>query len=232
MIALVLAAGFPVIVFLIIIYKKDSEKEPPKLLFKCFLWGCIASLPIIVIELIVDSFNVFESLFFYSFYESFIVAAVVEEGFKFLFLFLIIWKHKEFDQFYDGIVYAVFVSLGFALVENILYVAEYGFGTAIMRAVLSVPGHGLFGVAMGYFFALAKFSGKRGTKMLWLSFLVPVAFHGLYNFLLSFIGGIENGLLILLFFAGFVALLILMWRTGIRFINKHYTRDLNKRYDF
>lgn len=223
--ALLFAASFPVVVFLIVIYRKDTEKEPPGLLFKCLILGCVAAVPILFIEVFVSSFNNFSSAFLYSFYEAFLVAAVVEEGIKFLFLYLIIWKRKEFDQYFDGIVYAVFVSLGFALVENIMYVFQYGFGTAITRAVLSVPGHGLFGVTMGYFFSLAKFSGRNRTGLLWLSFLIPVLFHGMYNFLLMFLGENENALIILLLLAAFVTLLVVLWRTGIRNVRKHYSRD-------
>ena len=225
MLALLVSAGFPVIVFLVVIYNKDTVKEPPGLLIKCFIWGCVATLPIVFIELFLDTFNVFESVLMRSFYDSFVVASAVEEGFKFLLLYLLVWKRREFNQHFDGIVYAVFVSLGFALIENIFYVLDAGFGVAIMRAILSVPGHGMFGVAMGYFFAIARFSGPAGKKFLWLSFLVPVLFHGGYDFLLSLLVEAENGLLTLLLFAGFVALVVCLWRFGIRNIGKQYAKD-------
>ena len=224
--ALIIAAIFPVVVFLAVIYKKDTEKEPPKLLRKCFFWGCIATIPIIFIELFLDKFNTFSSIFAHSFYDAFVSAALVEEGMKFLLLYWIIWKRREFDQYFDGIVYAVFVSLGFALVENIFYVIELGMGTAIMRAVLSVPGHGLFGVAMGYFFALAKFSGRKRIGLLWLSFLVPLLFHGLYDFLLMYLGENENVLLMILLLAGFILLMVVIWRFGIKYIKKHHAQDV------
>lgn len=225
MLALLISAGFPVIVFLVVIYRKDTVKEPPGLLVKCFLWGCVVTVPIIFIELFLDGFNVFESALPRLLYDAFVAVAVVEEGFKFLCLYLIIWKSREFDQHYDGIVYAVFVSLGFALIENIFYVLDAGLGVAVMRAILSVPGHGMFGVVMGYFFALARFSGPGGKKLLWLSFLVPVLFHGAYDFLLSIMGETENGFLVLLLFAGFVALVAGLWRFGIRDIKKQYDKD-------
>ena len=225
MFVLVLSACFPVIVFLVIIYRKDTVKEPPKPLIKCFIWGCVSTIPITIIELLLGNINVFGSALGFSLYEAFVVAALVEEGIKFLFLYLIIWKNKEFDQYYDGIVYAVFVSLGFALIENILYVVTSGFGTAIMRAVFSVPGHGLFGVMMGYFFALAKFAPNRKNGLLFLSFLVPFLFHGLYDFLLFYFAEIENILIGFLLFAGFVALMILLWRFGIKYIKSHFAKD-------
>jgi len=222
---LLVAAIFPVVFFLIVIYRKDTEREPPKLVLKCFFLGCVATLPIVLIELLVGAFNNFDSGLMRALYEAFVVAAIVEEGFKFLFLYWIVWKRKEFDQYYDGIVYAVFISLGFALVENILYVFEYGIGTAILRAILSVPGHGLFGVAMGYFFSLARFSPTGGKGFLWLSFLVPVLFHGLYDFFLMYIGESENELLIGLSFLAFIVALIFIWRAGTRYIKRHHAKD-------
>jgi len=226
--ALLVAAAFPVVIFLIIIYRKDTEREPPGLVLKCFFLGCVATAPIMLFELFAGAFNNFDSALFQSLYNAFIVAAIVEEGFKFLFLYRTIWKRKEFDQYYDGIVYAVFISLGFAFIENILYVFQFGLGTAILRAVLSVPGHGLFGVAMGYFFSLARFSPNRGKGLLWLSFLVPVLFHGLYNFFLMYIGESENELLIGLLFLAFLAALIFIWRSGIRYIKRHRAKDTER----
>jgi RsiW-degrading membrane proteinase PrsW (M82 family) len=214
------------VVFLVIIYKRDTEKEPPGLLIKCFFLGCIATVPIVIIELIIGSFNTFDSAFLRSFYVAFIVAALVEEGIKFLFLYRIVWKRQEFDQYFDGIVYAVFVSLGFALVENILYVLQGGLSVAVLRAVLSVPGHGLFGVVMGYFFAFAKFSPNKKRRFLFLSLFVPVVFHGLYDFFLMYLGETESGLLAGLLFLGFVVIMILLWRFGARYIRSHRGADI------
>ena len=221
---LLLSAIAPVAIFLFFVYRKDTEKEPPKLLAKSFLWGCIAILPILTIELVLQYLNIFSSAFLHSFYEAFIVAAFVEEGVKLFCLYKIIWKHKEFDQYYDGIVYAVFVSLGFALVENIFYVLEGGFGVSILRAMLSIPAHGLFGVLMGYFFALAKFSPNKNKKFLWLSFIVPFLAHGLYDFFLMYMVG-NDEITIFLLFHLFIALMIFLWRFGIKYIKKHYAKD-------
>ena len=223
--ALLVAAVFPVAVFLIYIYGKDTEKEPPKLLFRCFFLGCVAIVPVVFIETLLSGFNNFDSAFLRSIFGAFVVAALVEEGFKFLFLSGIIWRRKEFDQYFDGIVYAVFISLGFALVENVLYVFDGGIGTAIMRAVLSVPGHGLFGVIMGYFFALAKFSPAKRKRWLLLSFLIPVLFHGLYDFFLIYLGENENTSIMLLLFAGFILVMVFLWRNGAGYIKKHYAKD-------
>ena len=225
MIGLLIAAIFPVAVFMIIIYRRDTEKEPKGLLVKCFLGGCVITIPVVFLGLFLDEFNVFNSAAMSSFYDAFVVAATVEEGFKFLLLYFIIRKRNEFDQHFDGIVYAVFISLGFAFVENVLYVAEYGFGTAVVRAVLAVPAHGLFGVCMGYFFAHAKFSPKYRSGFLLLSFLVPMVLHGLYDFFLMYLDVVDSDGLILLLFFGFIALMICLWVVGIKFIRKHRTKD-------
>lgn len=225
MIGLLIAAFFPVAVFAVIIYRKDTEKEPLNLLVKCFIGGCLITIPIMIFEQFLGRFNVFDSALLRSFYDAFIVAAIVEEGVKFLFLNHIIWDRREFNQHYDGIVYAVFVSLGFALVENVMYVAEYGFGVAVVRALLSVPTHGLLGVCMGYFYALAKFSPKNRSGLLLLSFLVPMLIHGLYDFVLMYLNVNNNVGVALVLFIVFVVLMICLWIVAIRFIKKHHAKD-------
>jgi RsiW-degrading membrane proteinase PrsW (M82 family) len=230
---LLLSAIIPVVIFLYCIYRKDTEKEPLKLLIKCFLWGCIAVIPIILVELLLSlGKNVFTSPFSNAFYNAFIVASLVEEAAKFLCLYLIIWKHKEFDQYFDGIIYAVFVSLGFAMVENVFYVLGNGIGVAFTRAILSVPGHGLFGVMMGYFFSLARFSSAdKKLRLLWYSFLYPFVFHGLYDFFLMYYEAqveINAGVICLLFLA-FAGVIILIWRIGLKNIKKHLAKDKGKK---
>ena len=121
---------------------------------------------------------------------NFIVVALSEEGFKLLLLRWRTWRSPNFNCQFDGVVYAVFVSLGFALWENIGYVAMYGFGTALVRAVTAVPGHACFGVFMGIWYGAARryanegdFIGERvcRRRALWL----PVLIHGMYDFLAS-----------------------------------------------
>ena len=223
---LVLSAAFPVAVFLFLVYRKDTEKEPPKLLVLCFVFGCIATLPILIVELFLSGIYTSSTAAMDAFYNAFVVAAFTEEAFKFLVLYVIIWRRKEFDQHYDGIVYAVFVSMGFAFVENILYVVQSGFQVALMRAILSIPGHGFFGVMMGYFFSLARFSPEKKNKMLWLSLISPIIFHGLYDFFLFFAEGSGNPMVILVLLICFIAFIIVMWVFGIKRIRKQYKKDL------
>ena len=118
----------------------------------------------------------------------FIVVALSEEGFKYLILRWRTWNAREFNCRFDGVVYAVFVSLGFALWENIGYVLMYGFAAALMRAVTAVPGHASFGVFMGAYYGLARRSenrGEHGQSVLWriLAVLIPMLIHGMYDYI-------------------------------------------------
>lgn len=191
---LVLAAILPSIVLGLIVYNKDNEKEPLKLLIKVFFGGIGA----IIITLLISDllFDIFPSLE-YSQGEgiiklliyTFLGIALVEEFSKWLFTYSIGYKSKEFDHVYDAVVYAVFVALGFATIENILYVLESNsFVLAIFRAVLSVPVHAFCGVLMGYYLGLAK-TNNNAFKYKFLSILVPVLFHGAFDaciFIFSF----------------------------------------------
>ena len=134
---------------------------------------------------------------------SFFEVALVEEGFKILILILVTRKNKNFNSLFDGLIYAIFVSLGFAALENVMYVLNNGMSVAILRAVLSVPGHMFFAVIMGYYYSLYHMYSKAGqyeksfkerglisadvkeysgTKFLILALVVPVVIHGLYDF--------------------------------------------------
>ena len=118
----------------------------------------------------------------------FIVVALSEEGFKYLLLRYRTWKEPNFNCTFDGVVYAVFVSMGFAIIENIKYVFAYGLATALVRAVTAVPGHACFGVFMGVFCGLAKRhqsdpdGGAACRKYGIAALVVPVLLHGLYDF--------------------------------------------------
>ena len=126
----------------------------------------------------------------YAWMENTVGVALVEEFSKWLVLMLFVWKNKNFDYRYDGVVYAVSASLGFAALENILYVISYGTGVSIGRAIFAIPGHATFGVFMGYWLSRAKtfwLDGKtirmRICKL--FSLAIPMLIHGAYDFLLS-----------------------------------------------
>jgi len=118
------------------------------------------------------------------------VVACSEEGFKYLLLRRKTWRSPEFNCQFDGVVYAVFVSLGFALWENIGYVAMYGFSTALARALTAVPGHACFGVFMGAWYGMAKKYDNQGSEAMCRrcrrrAFWLPVMIHGAYDFIAS-----------------------------------------------
>ena len=214
---LFLMAVAPIIIFVFYIYIKDKyEKEPLKLLTTGILFGTIISVPIGFIEKYLTKSFIIENSFLQTFYLSFIVAAFTEEFFKFITLYFLIWNEKNFNEPFDGIVYAVMISLGFAMIENILYVINPNTGgiyTAITRAIFSVPGHGFFGVTMGYFFALAKYEPNKKLKYILYSFIIPIILHGLFNFILLY--EIKFAMLIFIMYA------IYLWIGGQKKINKH-----------
>lgn len=115
---------------------------------------------------------------------SFIIIAPTEELLKFLAVKRWIYRSLEFDEVMDGIVYTVAASLGFATVENILYVLQNGITTGIARAFLAIPGHTFFGALMGYYLGRAKFNKEHEKRMIVKGVFLAVFFHGLYDFLL------------------------------------------------
>lgn len=207
----------PVIILTLYVYFRDKyEREPIGLLLLAMLGGAISVVPIIFLERYVSGYDyIFDGQFGKAFYTAFFVASFSEEIFKLLIFMIFIWGRKNFNEKMDGIVYAVFISMGFALVENIFYV--YGnsdhFQVGIVRAFTAVPGHMLFGVAMGFYLGRAKFlSGHRGVN-LFLAFLMPFLLHGFYDFILM----AKDETLLLLF----IPFIIFMWFFGLRRIKWH-----------
>lgn len=186
----------PIILILTIIYNHDKNKEPIKLLlflFGCGILGCFVVLKVSDLLKYVFPFmnmSTYEmdlaSLIAYSF----IGIALVEELSKWIAVYFFGYRNREFEELYDGIVYAVFVSLGFAFFENLFYVFTIGnVKTAILRALLAVPGHACDAIFMGYYLGMAKQFQYRKRKDLernniLLSILVPTLLHGIYDFCL------------------------------------------------
>lgn len=212
-------AVLPVVVLMIYIYRQDKyQKEPVKSLAKAFIGGMIAiPLDIIIVtglDLVLGETALAQTVFFSAFLE----AGIPEELCKFIIFMIFIWNDKNFDEYFDGIVYATFIGLGFACVENIEYVFSYGVQTGVVRALLSVPGHFLFGVVMGYFLSLAKFhSEKRGTYLL-SGLLLAMLAHGLFDWLLMIASYLPliGGIIYIVFLWGDIKL----WKLGLKYINK------------
>ncbi len=214
---LIAAAVIPAIVLLGYVYRADRlEPEPPGLLWSLVWQGIIATALAVFTErlgsTLLDRYCAADSTL-YNVLLYFVVVAVSEEGFKYLLLRRRTWNSPAFNCQFDGVVYAVFVSLGFALWENIDYVVMYGFGTALLRAVTAVPGHACFGVFMGAFYGLARRYenyGEPGRSRLcrWLAVIVPALLHGSYDFIASTESGdgtwIFVGFVLALFAAAFL----------------------------
>ncbi len=217
---LLLLSVFPSFILGFIIYKRDViEKEPFYLLARLVLGGLLA----IILTLLISAFIPagLQELAMHSIIAIFIyeilTVGLVEEISKWVFLRIFTWNSKEFKHIYDAVVYSVFIALGFATLENILYVfgsayAEdgsilMGFQTGILRAVLSVPGHAFFGTIMGYYYGLAKQSMLLNKmdlyeKNIQKSIFIPAILHGIFDALL-----IANNTILFYIYLGFVAFL-------------------------
>ena len=180
---LFLFAVTPPLFLAYLIYKLDrNEKEPDGVCLRVFFYGCLTVIPVIIIEPIVIAF--INSLFF----QIFLGVALVEEYFKFLVVKNYAYKRESFNEPFDGIVYAVIASLGFALVENIGYVfgsaEEEQLFTAIARMFTAIPLHALAGVLMGYFLGKAKFDKFNEKTLIVKGLLSAIILHTAYDYFL------------------------------------------------
>ena len=185
LLALSLAPGIAIIFY---IYSKDKyDREPFENLFISFLLGVIATVPASLIQRgLQPQLDQWVSPFSLTYYFlwAFVLVAFSEEGCKYLALRFYSYRRKAFNEPFDGIVYSVMISMGFATLENVLYVFQHGFATGVLRMFLSVPAHASFGVLMGYHTGLAKFDPVRAPLHLWKGLLLAVFFHGTFDFFL------------------------------------------------
>lgn len=257
-IVLVAAALLPAIVLGCYVYRKDrTEKEPIGFLLLLMLLGALTAIPVLIVS---DPINSLIDGFFSSFAEetatgyyldtipyhiyllvsNTVGVACIEEGFKWLVLFFVTRNSKHFNSYFDGLIYAVFVSLGFAALENVLYTFEYGFSTALIRAFTAVPGHMFDGVIMGTFYSMwnvkneaAKLENEfkkngvirvttpiSGKSELALSYVLPVLAHGAYDYLCSVSSWIATIL--------FIALLVVLYVTQFKRISQMSKEDADE----
>lgn len=203
---LLIVALAPVVIIASYVYFRDKyEKEPIKLLILALVCGGLTVIPILVLEQFLSGFTQQFSGLQAAAWDAFVVAAFSEELFKYIALYLIIWKSPEFNEKFDGIVYATYVSLGFAAVENVLYVMDGGFSTGVMRAITAVPAHAIYGITMGFYFGLAKFYQKQASQLKLKALTAPIILHGIYDFILF--TGISW---LMIVFVGFVVYLYFM----------------------
>ncbi len=198
LLVLALAPAFAIVVY---IYIKDKyEREPLGLLLKNVALGASAS---VLITFFLGAFgNWFLPVsnpmsMLQQFLKAFVVVALVEEFSKYFIVRYYAQRNNEFDEPFDGIVYAVMVAMGFAALENILYVFQYGISSGVLRAFTAVPAHATFAVLMGYFMGKAKFSGnaKQKIRLNLTGLFAATLFHGSYDFFLfiNYIPGISIG---------------------------------------
>jgi protease PrsW len=208
LLALALAPG--IFICLFIYFKDRYKREPISLLLWAFVLGMLSTLPAVAMQMAYNNLSLPESgtMAAVAFF-AFCVVGFSEEISKFLMLRLFLFSRKAFDDPFDGIVYAVMVGMGFATLENVLYVMQHGLATGIMRMFLSVPAHGTFAVLMGYFTGLAKFNPAKRPQYFLLAILLPVLFHGAFDFFL-FIRG--NGLQVVGALVSFVVAIYLSRR--------------------
>lgn len=194
------------------------DKEPVKLLLKVFIFGCLSVIPTAIVERILVSINIFSGLLSSAF-TAFIVAGLTEEFFKREVVLRTAYNSRHFNEKLDGIVYCVFAALGFATIENIMYVV-FRFSAnpyiGLYRGILSVPAHMLFAVTMGYYLSLAKFSSDKKVfkKYLNKALFVPVILHGIFDFILM-----ANIPILMVIFIPYV---IYLWIVNLRKLNEYY----------
>ncbi len=204
---LFLTSFLPVGILGFFIYKRDRIKEPIDLILKLFVGGILSCFLVFIVSFVLgllfpvlssepEELNLFELIVFV-----FLGIAFVEEICKWLISYKMAYNEIEFEELYDMIVYSVFVSLGFAFFENLLYIYDTGILTGVLRAITAVPAHACFGVFMGYYLGLAKSShlsknSKLETKYILYSIIVPIILHGIYDYCLF----AENVFFMLIFF--------------------------------
>lgn len=181
MFAIFSAGAAPALALMSFFYLKDRITEPLPLIIRTFVLGALLVFPIMFIQYAFAAEGITNN----SFVQSFFLVAFIEEFFKWFIFMYTIYHHSEFDAHYDGIVYAVAISLGFATVENILYLFTNGIEYAFSRALFPVSSHALFGVIMGFYFGNAKIKNIHNKWSIAAAFFIPFILHGLYNYILK-----------------------------------------------
>ena len=242
---LIAVALLPAVVLCVYVYKKDRvEKEPAGLLARLALAGVVCVIPAGLLETffiraqdgLFAGVTVYENgqaympdgaFYLYNVIQNFLIVAVVEEGLKWIAVRALTARNKSFNSLFDGIVYCVFCSLGFAAAENVSYTFQYGFSTALVRAFTAVPGHMFFAVIMGYYYSLwhVQMQSKKIENELVLrgylpagapsafntrgplvkSLLLPVFVHGFYDYCCS-LNSVFSDVLFYAFLIGLYAL--------------------------
>lgn len=222
---LLAAAVAPAVFMLHYIYVRDRyEREPLGLVLKVFFVSCLTVIPAAIVEGILLSGGLEAAGLIGAAIACWGVIALSEEFFKYIAVRWLVVRHPAFNEVYDGIIYCVAASLGFAVVENIMYVflAEgSGMLVAVLRALLSVPGHALWGVMMGYYIGLARMEPDPAKKrpLVLRGVFTAVFWHGLYDFFAFGTELVSDGMM-LLFGLGVLAVIAINWVIAWRMIRR------------
>lgn len=219
LIALAIAPGIAICLF---IFHRDAYNREPKLnLFVSFFLGAVIVLPVAYTELYFNQFP--DHTISGVAISAFLVVALTEELGKFIILRFYAYPKKSFDEPLDGIVYGVMTGMGFATLENILYVQRFGMQTGLLRMFLSVPAHATFGVLMGYHVGKAKFNKPASRRFLLQGLGWAVLFHGAYDFFLFLQGNpyVKDYISDLLLFVAAVTSFIIAVHLSLKHIKKH-----------
>ncbi|MFG6148671.1 glutamic-type intramembrane protease PrsW [Halobacillus sp. B23F22_1] len=215
--AILTAAVAPAVALMTFIYlSKRIELEPLPLIIRMFILGAILVFPLMFIQYAFESEAIFQSPIM----KSIFLAGLLEEFFKWFFFLFVAYRHADFDHHYDGIIYGVAISLGFATLENIIYLFANGIEIALLRAVFPVSSHALFGLLMGFYMGKAKFSLRYRRLSISLALIIPVVLHSLYDYFI-----VSSIWLYLI-----IPFMIFLWLISVRKINlanKHHDNLLS-----
>ncbi|HEY8400624.1 MAG TPA: PrsW family glutamic-type intramembrane protease, partial [Cytophagaceae bacterium] len=182
LLALAIAPGLAICVY--IFFKDKFEKEPLHVLAKCFFLGVFSALPALGLGELADYFFPITNTSASIALDAFVYIAFMEEFCKYAVLRGYAYNKPSFNEPYDGIMYSVMIAMGFATIENIIYVLENGLLVAIVRMLTAVPAHATFGILMGYYVGLAKFKSGNKLPYLLLGLFSAIFLHGIYDFCL------------------------------------------------
>lgn len=217
MFAVFSASLAPTLALMSFFYLKDKfEAEPLSAVMRAFLYGALLVFPIMFIQYAFTAEGIGQQTFI----KSFLLTGLMEEFFKWFVLVYTVYRYNQFDTVYDGIVYGVSISLGFATIENLLYLVSYGVEYAIGRALFPVSSHALFGVVMGFYIGKAQILKTKKNRMLFVGLTFPVLIHGLYDFILVTVQ--QNWIYFLIPF------MIILWMYGMKKVkqaNQHPVKD-------
>ena len=212
----------PVFVIAIILYALDKEKEAVGTMFKYYALGLLAAVMAVILEMFVQIPT--DNNLILIFIDCFFCIALVEESAKLSSLKIGLSGEKSYNNFYDSIIFSTAVSLGFAGIENVLYVLSssmqslsLGIGTGLLRAFLAVPGHVIFAIFMGFFLDKAvEAKVNRKSPGMWnaLAIIVPTILHGIYDFFCFTMSAIDTPIYLMLF----VLYIAFMYISGVTLV--------------